>query len=383
MNFPGLDPLWRGTHKTAQALYAIRPWTISHCRAAIAAGDSVVVVATTALGDSILCTPLIQALSDELSPDRVGFLVREPYASLYEKDPRIGRLYTVGGKYRNFCRLRHQFLANNNPPRIALIANCTEPDLIPWLWHCGVRGFLRYRTRWSEWPEWFANKEMLRRPGTPEYATGHAIENNLAMASTLGIPTIERLLKTYPPSVPAEFCPAAERENTVIIHPGASRVEKRWPLESWTAVLYRLNRDFGCRVTISGSAAEYDEAEKLRRRLMPGVPTENLAGKLSLPELAARQHRASLFLSGDTGPYHLAVSVGCPTVTLFAPKDRGSSIEACGPHKADPQFHRTRQTSRFELKLSTIFPETVIEESSAILAALAQARQPADSTPAA
>ena len=35
---------------------------------------------------------------------------------------------------------------------------------------------------------------MLRRPGAPDYATGHAIENNLAMAKALGMePTTHRL----------------------------------------------------------------------------------------------------------------------------------------------------------------------------------------------
>lgn len=376
MNFPGLDPAWSGIHRTLFNLRLLRPWTISHCRASLAAGDSVLVVATTALGDTILCTPLIQALSEELGPKRVSFLVREPYAKLFENDPRLGGVYTVGGKFRGFCRLRHKLNATGRTPRIALVANCTEPDLIPMLWHCGIRGFLRYRSRWSEWHEWFANQDMMREPKAKDYASHHAIENNLAMADALAVPTMRRLIKTYPPGVPAAPCPAAERENIVLIHPGASRPQKRWPLESWTAVLYRLNRDFGCSVGITGNAAEHDEAEKLRKRLVPGVPTENLAGKLSLVELAQRQHRASLFLSGDTGPYHLAVSVGCPTLTLFAPTDRGSSTEACGPHQADPLFHRALQTPRFAMRSGEIFPEPVIAEASAILKLIATAKQP-------
>lgn len=375
MNFPGLDSAWTGTHRALRAAHVIRPWTMPHCKAALAAGDSVLVVATTALGDTILCTPLLQALADELGPRRVSFLVRKPYAGLYEKDPRIGKLYTVGGKYRGFCSLRSALNSTGNPPRIALVANCTEPDLIPWLWDCGIRGFLRYRTRWSNWASWFANGDQMRKPEEADYATGHAIENNLAMANALGIPAIDRLLKTYPPGVPTEPCPLAERENLVIVHPGASRAEKRWPLENWTALVYRLNRDYGCSVIITGTAAEAADAEKLRRRLVPGVPTENLVGKLTLPELAAKQHKASLFLSGDTGPYHLALSVGCPTVTLFAPRDRGSSTEACGPHRADPQFHRVLQTSRLNGKITEIFPEPVIEIACEILKTLASARQ--------
>lgn len=382
MNFPGLDPAWSGLHRLLKNTTLVRPWTLSHCRAGIAAGDSVLVVATTALGDTILTTPLIQTLSDALGPQRVHVLVRRPYASLYMHDPRIGYLHIVDGKYRGFPRLWRSLKKSGRRPRIALVANCTEPDLIPWLWWCGIRGFLRYRTRWSEWADWFANGDMMRRPADKEYATGHAIENNLAMATALGIPAIHRLLKIYPPGTPAAPLAPADRENLILIHPGASRAEKVWPLESWTAVLYRLNRDFGCRVIITGGAHEHEHAEKLRKRLVPGVPTENMAGKFTLSELAAHQHRASLFLSGDTGPYHLAVSVGCPTVTLFAPRDRGSSSEACGPHQADSVFHRKLETPRLAMRLGEIFPEPVIETASAILQVIADARKPVVVEPA-
>jgi ADP-heptose:LPS heptosyltransferase len=139
----------------------------------------VLVVATTALGDSLLTTPLIETLAQHLGPSRVSFLVRAPYAELFRGDPRLHRVFTVRGKYR-WENLRAEL--RTDPHRIALLANLTEPDLIPYLGWCGVRGFLRYRSRWTRYPRWIANDAMLRRPAEADYATGHAIENNLAMA---------------------------------------------------------------------------------------------------------------------------------------------------------------------------------------------------------
>jgi ADP-heptose:LPS heptosyltransferase len=81
------------------------------------------------------------------------------------------------------------------------------------------------------------------------------------------------------------------------------------------------------------------------------------------------QARARAFLSGDTGPYHLAVAVGCPTLTLFAPTDRGSSIEACGPNQAPKELHRALQTASFNVSIQTITAERVLEEASALLEA--------------
>jgi ADP-heptose:LPS heptosyltransferase len=96
-------------------------------------------------------------------------------------------------------------------------------------------------------------------------------------------------------------------------------------------------------------------------------PARVLAGKLSLTALAQTQARATTFLSGDTGPYHLAVAVGCPTVTLFAPTDRGSSMEACGPHQADPDFHRAIQTAKLGDSISTISYEQVLGEANGVM----------------
>jgi ADP-heptose:LPS heptosyltransferase len=95
--------------------------------------------------------------------------------------------------------------------------------------------------------------------------------------------------------------------------------------------------------------------------------SENWAGEFGLRELARRQRGAALFLSGDTGPYHLAAAVGCPTVTLFAPRDRGSSIEACGPYGVDERFHAALQTAAFNDPIESIPLDTVLQKSMEVL----------------
>jgi ADP-heptose:LPS heptosyltransferase len=46
-----------------------------------------------------------------------------------------------------------------------------------------------------------------------------------------------------------------------------------------------------------------------------------LAGQTSVGQLAALLGRAALVLGVDSGPLHLAVSQGAPTVHLFGPSD--------------------------------------------------------------
>jgi hypothetical protein len=70
-------------------------------------------------------------------------------------------------------------------------------------------------------------------------------------------------------------------------------------------------------------------------------------------------------------------------LTLFAPRDHGSSTEACGPHRADPRFHRAIQTSRLNGKITEIFSEPVIEHATEILKMLAATRPAASESAAA
>jgi ADP-heptose:LPS heptosyltransferase len=352
MNFPGLDPLWSGAHHAGRALGLIRPWSLEEAHAALAGGEKVLVVATTALGDSLLTTPLVSTLAQHVGPERISLLVKAPYADLYKGDPRLHRIFTVRGKYR-WDGLRGQLRAD--PHRIALLANFTEPDLVPALWHGGVRGFLRYRSRWTRYPRWMANASMLRRPGAPDYATGHAIENNLAMAEALGFsPSTHWLGLPHLEQMPGR------RKRLVLIHPGASRAIKRWPTQNWARLADAIAEQFQVEVALTGDRSEQPLAAEIASSMKS--PVLNRAGELSLRALATAQAGAVAVISGDTGPYHLALAVGCPTVTLFAPTDRGSSVEACGPHQADPAWHRAISTAVIDDSIITIPFERVLAE---------------------
>jgi ADP-heptose:LPS heptosyltransferase len=52
-----------------------------------------------------------------------------------------------------------------------------------------------------------------------------------------------------------------------------------------------------------------------------GMQTLNLAGRLSLHELAALLSKASLYIGNDSGPTHLAAALGVPCIALFGPGD--------------------------------------------------------------
>ena len=100
-----------------------------------------------------------------------------------------------------------------------------------------------------------------------------------------------------------------------LVHPGASVPEKRWPVEGFGRVAKGLLRR-GYNVALTGSGGERELSQRVSE-LAPGVI--DLTGRTDLSTLIGLVSRADLLVSNDTGPAHLAYSLGTPSVTVFGP----------------------------------------------------------------
>jgi ADP-heptose:LPS heptosyltransferase len=111
-----------------------------------------------------------------------------------------------------------------------------------------------------------------------------------------------------------------------ILNPGAGWYSKLWPAENYGEVARRLMTDFGMpTLAVWGIPSEQPLAEAI-------VASSKGAAKLAPPttvaELASLCRRAGLFLGSDTGPMHLSVAVGTPTISMHGP----SRAEWCGAY---------------------------------------------------
>ncbi|MBV9464393.1 MAG: hypothetical protein JO317_09210, partial [Verrucomicrobiae bacterium] len=134
---------------------------------------SILVVATTALGDAILCTPLIRALRDQLPHVKIGFWVKDTFADLFEHDPSINVVMPYHGKYRSLPRTFDRLHTESFD--LALVANANDPDIIPLIYWSGCKRIIRRPQRDTIYRFMVANPEMLHAV----HSTGHAIERNL------------------------------------------------------------------------------------------------------------------------------------------------------------------------------------------------------------
>lgn len=87
-------------------------------------------------------------------------------------------------------------------------------------------------------------------------------------------------------------------------------------LRAWMA---RAQSEWRCGVLLTGAPFERGVNEELLAgyRAPDGLPVVNLAGETRLIELPGLIRACCLFVSGDTGPYHVAVALRVPTVVIF------------------------------------------------------------------
>ena len=114
---------------------------------------------------------------------------------------------------------------------------------------------------------------------------------------------------------------------TLIVSPCSSHALRNWAPDRYAAVADHA-AERGWRVALCGGRSE------LERRTADAIvgamryPAVDLVGKDTLKQLLALLERASLVLSPDSGPAHMANAMGTPVLGLFACTDR----ERCGPY---------------------------------------------------
>jgi|UniRef100_C6BLV7 lipopolysaccharide heptosyltransferase II len=105
----------------------------------------------------------------------------------------------------------------------------------------------------------------------------------------------------------------------IVLHPGATAASRRYPPDRFARIARALAARYGCPVLVTGAPAEAELVQQVcRPGLVAGQPVLDLAGALTLGELAALIEGAALLVSNNSGPVHLAAATLTPVVDLYA-----------------------------------------------------------------
>ncbi|WP_207260925.1 lipopolysaccharide heptosyltransferase II [Desulfovibrio sp. Huiquan2017] len=280
---------------------------------------------TAFLGDAVLTLPLLRALKDRFPDADIHFFVRTGVESVFMAQPEIARVrpFAKRGAQKSLnaaVRLGWElgkdgfdlWISAHTSLRSALVAGAT-----------GIGRRIGYNRPWF-------NRLAYTETVDRRFDELAEIERLMELVRPLGIigpaPRAELVLPEGASRASAHFWEAFCLDRPVLgIHPGSTWPTKCWPEEYFSQIVARAV-DAGAHVLVFAGPGE----EPVAARVIDGARTDlsrvtNLAGQLSLPELAAYFGRLDACLTNDSGPMHLAWAQDVPLVALFGP-----TVEALG-----------------------------------------------------
>jgi heptosyltransferase I len=274
--------------------------------------------------------PVLCALREALPDALLAWVVEGSMGDLLEGHPALDELVRLPRRFwkspREVWRTRQRLRAMKFD--IAIDLQClTKSAVTAWL-SGAPRRIGRAGEDGREQSRWF-NNDLVAPGGS------HVIEHYLNMLRPLGItsPAVRFDLPEQPDDAATAESFLRERgllgRRFAVLNPGASWPSKLWPAGRYGEVARYLARSHGIQsVAVWGGADELPLAKWI---VKTAGGSAHLAPSTTMRQLGALCRRASLFVGSDTGPMHLAVAVGTPTISLHGPS-RAEWCGAFGPH---------------------------------------------------
>lgn len=281
---------------------------------------SILVINTTALGDTLFSTPAIRALRREFPRARLVSLAGRTAKEILLNSPHLDTIIDHPGRV-NLPFLFHlpKLLKEIRKEKcdLAVILDGNDPDAVPLAYLSGAR----YRLGWQGSRLAF----LLTHPLRFDIPGKHHIQMWEEHLLSLGIQSagaeMEVALSVGEEEAAGRFLIENNMTDRSIIglHPFANKLhDKLWPLER-VVELGALLSEEGHIPLLFGGPREKDFADQMV--LKSDQKIVSAAGRLTLRQTMALIKRCDLFITLDSGPLHIAQALGVPTIALFGPSD--------------------------------------------------------------
>ncbi len=281
---------------------------------------------TDRLGDVILSTPVATALKRRFPELEVFFLARRYTAGILEMHPHVDGIICLDEE--DAASLTRQLKSYGFEAVVALFP---RPQLAWSFFQAGIA--LRVGTGYR-WYSFLYNRRVYQHR---KHAQRHEAEYNLQLLEPLGLAgaTVEFHYRRDPAvelEVTRLLAAQGVKDGFVVLHPGSGGSAREWPLEHFAALARSLVAVQQRQVVLTGHESERELTQRMQQ--LAAEKLIDLAGRLTLKQLAGVIARAAVFVSNSTGPLHLARMVGTPVVAFYPP------ITACRPERWGPYGRR-------------------------------------------
>jgi ADP-heptose:LPS heptosyltransferase len=358
----------------------------------VSAVKRILILNLTRFGDLLQTSPTVAVLRDRHPEARITFLAEKNFAEVCDAVPgidtvhridldRVGNLMLEGGDrlleaYRYVEELVREIRAERFDLAFNFSSSRMSAVFMGLLGIPDVRGWSMtpdgFRVILNPWSRLFATMCLNRR-----FACFNLVDYYRWIADGASSP--RRLFYDVPSSAEARVAGlladlgVRAEDRLVALQLGASRAIRRWPTESFAEV-GRLLAESGLRPMLIGGGGDRELATEVARRV--GDRAVDACGRTDVAGLGALLRRASLLVTGDTGPMHMAAAVETPIVGLFF----GPALpQDTGPYGADHLVvHAAVPCSPCEHSVSCLDPFCRTEITPGQVAAAVKARLAAD-----
>jgi len=299
------------------------------------AARRILCVRLDALGDVLMCTPAMRALRSALPGSRLTLLASPSGAAAVPFIPEIDDVIVHAAAWMK---------GDASPPAppalpssraglalvdtlaartfdAAVIFTTYTQSALPAALLCQLAGIPLRLAHCRENPyrllsDWVPDPE----PASP---VRHEVQRQLALVGHLGCTPADLGLSFVPRAADHAAAAACLRSAGIdparpwiLLHPGASAASRRYPADHWAQVIALLSAATEVPLVLAGGVADVELVDEIRRRAGVSLPT--LAGRLGLGELGAALRMATLAVTNNSGPAHIAAALGTPLVELYA-----------------------------------------------------------------
>lgn len=298
----------------------------------------------SAIGDAILTLPLACAIREHFPQAYIGWVVERKAAPMVRDHVALNSVIELERGW--FTSPRGIRAARNKlrSHQFDISIDCqglTKSSLAGWL--SGAKRRIGFAGRHGGELSRVLNNELI----TPVFQ--HLTDRTLELLIPLEIHSpkvrwklpIEESARHWA----SQWRNEVEANSLAILNPGATWNSKLWDTSRFALTARYLRDTYQYKsIIVWGSPSEQAMAEEIVE-LSGGAAS--IAPPTSLHQLAAMIEASDLFISGDTGPLHLAVAVGTSTIGLYGatrPGDSGpyGQIALQQAYEAGSRRHRRR-----------------------------------------
>jgi ADP-heptose:LPS heptosyltransferase len=282
----------------------------------------ILIVRLFALGDIVLSLPIVAALRNGFPDAWIGYLCRERFAEALGGNTGLDEVLPmssgISGQLAMMLRLRGSGidLAIDllSSPRSALITGLSGADLRigmdvgrhNWCYDHVLPRTLERDGKRIKCYSLDANREIAGMLGLTD-------ESERRRGLEIGFPAAE----TEKDWAASYLKQQGSSVGLVGMVAGSNYRSKSWPMDRFVELAVKLRDQLGLRTVLLWGPGESETARGIASRVEGSI----LPPGMGIARLGALISRLDILIGVDSGPKHLAVVQGIPTVTLFGPTD--------------------------------------------------------------